>query len=193
MWWRDHFSEFVTLLLVINPLEILPSFLALVASFDARTQRALALKAVLAAFAYLVFFVIAGDFLLDHLGVSVRAFQIGGGIVLFLVALEMIRGESHVAQVGEDASHHALAIYPLGFPKIAGPGSIVTVMLLTDDDRYNYVGQLGTVGVIALVLVIQFLVLLAAGPITRVLGASGAAVIGRIMACCSRRLRSAWC
>ena len=181
MWWQDHFTEFVTLFLVINPFEVLPSFVALAGSLPAKAQRALALKAVLAAFAFLVFFAVAGDFVLKHLGVSIRAFQIAGGIVLFLVALEMIRGEHHAGSNASDAGHQALAIYPLAIPKIAGPGALVTAILLTDDDRFNVLGQLATIGVIALVLAIQLLVLLASGPISRVVGASGAAVIGRIM------------
>jgi multiple antibiotic resistance protein len=171
----------VTLFLVVNPFEVLPSFIALAGSFNKKAQRKLALKAVLVAFVFLVFFVIAGNFVLDHMGVSVRAFQIAGGLVLFLVALDMIHGVQHSGPDTTDAEHQVLAIYPLAFPKIAGPGAIVTVILLTDDDRSNILGQFATIGVIALVLAIQFLVLLGAAPITRWLGHTGTAVIGRIM------------
>jgi multiple antibiotic resistance protein len=181
MWWQDHLSEFVTLLLVINPLEVLPSFLSVAGRFDRKAQRKLALQAVLAAFVFLVFFVIGGDFVLKHIGVSIRAFQIAGGIVLFLVALDMIHGVHHSGPDATDAEHRALAIYPLGFPKIAGPAALITVILLTDDDRFNVPGQLATIGVVALVLVLQLAILLAAVPITRWLGIAGAAVIGRIM------------
>lgn len=181
MWWQDHLAEFVTLFLVINPFEVVPGFLALVGSFALRRQRNIALAAVLAAFVILVFFVIAGDFVLKHIGVSIRAFQIAGGIVLFLVALDMIHGVHHAGGDEVGGAHHVLAIYPLGFPKIAGPGAIITVILLTDDDRFNFLGQLATIAVIALVLAIQLLALIAAGPISRFLGPTGAAVIGRIM------------
>ena len=74
----------------------------------------------------------------------------------------------------------AVAIYPLAIPKIAGPGVILALMLLSDDDRYNFIGKLATVGVLALVLLIEF-VILASGPITRLIGTTGAGVIGRIM------------
>jgi multiple antibiotic resistance protein len=191
MWWQDHFSEFVTLFLVVNPFEVLPSFLALAGRFDSRLQRTLAFKAVLAAFAFLVFFVLAGEFVLRHLGVSVRAFQVAGGLVIFLVALEMIRG--HTVDVGAaEAEHHALAIYPLGFPKIANPGALIAVILLTDDDRYNLVGQFATIGVVAVVLLIQFLLLLAAAPLSRLLGPSGSAVVGRIMGMLLAALAVSW-
>jgi multiple antibiotic resistance protein len=180
MWWQDHLSEFVTLFLAINPFEVLPAFVALAGPLESSLQRRIALKAVLVAFAALVFFIFAGDFVLKHLGVSIRAFQIAGGIVLFLLALEMLRGEDHGAQ-NSTPSALATAVYPLGIPKIAGPAAMLAVIFLTDDDRNNLMGQFVTVGVLAIVMVIQLGVLLAAGPISRLIGAAGAGVIGRIM------------
>jgi multiple antibiotic resistance protein len=181
MWWQQHISEFVTLFLVINPFGVLPVFLAIAATLDPPAQRKLALNAVLVAFAVLVFFIFAGEFLLEQMGISIRAFQIAGGIVLFLIALEMIRGDTHASAQGDEQSHLALAVYPLGIPKIAGPGAMLAVILLTDDDRFNLAGQMITVGILAVVLLIQIMVLLAAGPISRLIGMTGAGVIGRIM------------
>jgi len=181
MWWQKHLSEFVTLLLVINPFGVLPSFLVLASSLDGASQRRLAFHAVLIAFVALVFFLFAGDFVLEQIGVPVRAFQIAGGIVLFLVALEMIKGNGHATEPDGPHGELALAVYPLAIPKIAGPGAMLAIMLLSDDDRYNLTGRLATVGVVALVLLIQLAILLASGPITRLIGSTGASVIGRIM------------
>ena len=181
MWWQRHLSEFVTLLLVVNPIGALPVFLAVAAKLEPPAQRKLALSAVLISFGVLVFFVFGGAFLLEQLGISIRAFQIAGGIVLFLYALEMIRGETHANTENEEHGHLALAVYPLAIPKIAGPGAMVAVILLTDDDRYNVVGQLATVGVLAIVLAIQFVVLVAAGPVSRLIGTAGANVVSRVM------------
>ena len=181
MWWQQHFNEFVTFLLVINPIAALPVFLSVAASLDARAQRKIALYSVLIAFAVLVFFIFAGALLLDKMNVPVRAFQISGGILLFLVAFEMIRGDGRAGVQGAEQGHFALAVYPLAIPKIAGPGAMLTAILLTDDDRFNPLGQLITVGVLAAVLVIQLVVLLAAGPISRVIGIGGASVIARVM------------
>jgi multiple antibiotic resistance protein len=180
--WQQKLSEFVTLFLVINPIGALPVFLSLAGTLEPRAQRKIALDAVLISFGVLVFFIFAGAFLLEQLGISIRAFQISGGILLFLVALEMIRGEGHytsaqMAQQGE----MALAVYPLAIPKIASPGSMLAVVLLTDDDRFNLPGQLLTVGVLAAVLLITFVVLLAAGPISRAIGPPGVSVISRVM------------
>jgi multiple antibiotic resistance protein len=181
MWWQQKLSEFVTLLLVINPFGLLPVFLSVAGTLPPRSQRKLALGAVVISFLVLVFFIFAGALLLDQMGISIRAFQISGGILLFLVALEMIRGETYTpAQLAKQGSM-ALAVYPLAIPKIAGPGSMLTVVLLTDDDRFNPLGQLTTVGMLAAVLVIAFLLLLTAGPISRVIGAAGVSVISRVM------------
>jgi multiple antibiotic resistance protein len=181
MWWQQHVSEFVTFFLVMNPFSTLPVFLALVATLEAPGQRKVALYAVLIAFGVLVFFIFAGAFVLQKMGVPIRAFQIAGGILLFLVALDMIRGDLRAGAQGAEQSHLALAVYPLGIPKIAGPGAMLTAILLTDDDRFNPLGQLATVGVLAAVLLIQLLVLFAAVPISRLIGIAGASVIGRVM------------
>jgi multiple antibiotic resistance protein len=180
MWWQGRLSEFVTIFLVINPIGVLPVFLALAGPLDRRSQKKLAFNAVLIAFVVLVFFIFAGAFLLDQMGVSIGAFQISGGIVLFLVAMEMIRGEVPTTSPGMEQSQ-ALAVYPLGIPKIAGPGAMIAIILFSDDDRFNLLGQLTTVGILALVLLIQLLILFAASPILRLIGAAGAGVIGRIM------------
>jgi len=75
----------------------------------------------------------------------------------------------------------ALAVYPLAIPKIAGPGAMLTAVLVTDDDRFNLAGQMATVGMIALVLLAALLILLAAGPISRLIGTAGVSVISRVM------------
>lgn len=181
MWWQNHLSEFVTLFLVLNPFASLPIFMAATSSFDQGRQRQIALTAVFSALALLIVFVIGGNFLLRNLGIGIRAFQIAGGIVLFMVALDMIYGRVGSSADGQHGSWQSLAIYPLAFPLIAGPGSIITVILLTDDDRFNFSGQLVTIGVIAAVLAIQLLLLLGAGPISRVIGTTGVSLVGRIM------------
>ena len=115
------------------------------------------------------------------MGISDRAFVIAGGIVLFLIAIEMVRGESYEPEhVAHDGPLLA-AVYPLAIPKIAGPGAMLAVVLLGDDDRLNVVGQALTIGALAAVLLIQFLILLAAVPISRLIGPAGAAIVGRVM------------
>lgn len=179
MWASDHLSEFVTLFLVINPFGVLPVFVATAGGFEPKMQHRIALHAVLVAFVTLAFFAVAGDFILAQMKIPIRAFQISGGIVLFLVALDMVRGNGHEAASPGGAL--ALAVYPIGIPKIAGPGAMLAVVLLTDDDRFNIPGQLITIGMLAIVLVLTLIVLLLAGPISRLIGAPGTSVIGRVM------------
>jgi multiple antibiotic resistance protein len=180
--WQERLSEFVTLFVVVNPFGVLSAFLAAAGTLPASTQRRVALTAVLVAFAALLFFILAGGFLLERMGISSRAFQIAGGIVLFVVALEMVRGESHEVVHGPGTGGaQRLAIYPIAIPKIAGPEAMLAIVLLVDDDRYDIVERSLTAGVLALVLAVTLLILLLAGPISRVIGETGTSVIGRLM------------
>ena len=181
MWWQRPLSEFVTLFIVINPIAALPVLLASTGTLTAAEQRKVALAATLISFLVLVFFAFAGRFLLEQMGIPVRAFQIAGGIVLFMVAITMIRGETYAGAGSEQGGYMALATYPLAIPKLAGPGSMLTIILLIDDDRGNPTGQLITIGVLALVMLITLILLLAAGPISRCIGSAGTGVIGRVM------------
>jgi multiple antibiotic resistance protein len=178
--WADRLSDFVTLLLVVNPLGVLPVFVVTVGTLDRSLQREIAVRAVVVATVVLLFFMFLGNILLAEMGVSVRAFQIAGGIILFLVALEMVR-EDEPAIAHSTENPLALAIYPIGIPKIAGPGAMLAVMLLIGDDRYLSLEQLATVGVLVLVMAITLATLLLAAPISRVLGEPGIGVIRKVM------------
>ena len=180
--WQERLSEFVTLLIVVNPLSALPVFLAVTSGFDTAKQRRVAVTAVLTSFGVLVLFIIGGGFVLEKMGISLRSFQIAGGIILFLVALDMVRGASHApagSSTGDQAT--AVAIYPLAMPKIAGPGTMLTVVLLTDDHRFDFVQLSLTTGILAIVLAITLGILLLAAPISRLIGNAGTSIIGRVM------------
>jgi multiple antibiotic resistance protein len=180
--WQERISEFVTLLIVVNPVSTLPVFIAVTAGFDAATQRKVAVTAVLAAFAVLMLFIIGGGFVLEKMGISLRSFQIAGGIILFLVALDMVRGAGHAPPAG-DATDAAtsVAIYPLAVPKIAGPGTMLTVVLLTDDHRFDILQLSMTSAVLVVVLAITLIVLFLATPISRLIGAAGTNILSRVM------------
>jgi multiple antibiotic resistance protein len=179
--WQERLNEFVTLFIVVNPIAVLPVFLAVTAGFDQATQRRVALIAVLASFAVLLLFIIGGGFVLARMGISIRSFQIAGGIILFLVALDMVRGTSY-APAGTTADQAtSVAIYPLAVPKIAGPGTMLTIVLLTDDDRFDVLELALTTGVLALVLAITLVILLLAAPISRLIGTAGTSILSRVM------------
>jgi len=180
--WQERLSEFVTLLVVLNPIAAIPVFLIATAGLSAPEQRSVAWRAILTSFVVLLFFVVAGGFMLKHMGIAIRAFQIAGGIVLFVFAISMVLGNlgASASATAGGQSLFARAVYPLAIPKIAGPGAMLTMMVLTDDDRFSMAEKAMTVGVLIVVLAIQSVVLLAAAPISRAIGEGGANVIARV-------------
>jgi multiple antibiotic resistance protein len=179
--WTERFAEFVTLWVVIDPLGTLPVFLAVTSGVEEHTRRRAAVLAVLISFAVLVFFVFAGHWLLRSMDVSIYSFQIAGGIVLFLFALTMIHGNIHPEIHPLSERPIDLAIYPLAIPSIASPGAMLAAVVLTDDAGTDVFGRVATVATFALVLLLTLLILLAAGPISRVIGRGGSSIISRVM------------
>lgn len=180
------FEQFVTLWVVIDPIGTIPVFVAVTAGLQAPERRRTALTAALTAIGILLFFLICGQFLISALGISLSAFQIAGGIILFLFALTMIFGESKPEQeIDEIKDTHrrkeSPAVFPLAVPSLASPGAMLAIVLLTDNHRFSIAEQAITAGIMAIVCLIAFLLMLAAGAIQRVIGMSGAAVVSRVM------------
>jgi multiple antibiotic resistance protein len=127
-------------------------------------------------------FIVAGEVLLQLMGIPLRSFQIAGGIVLFLYGVGMVLGEvrENPAPITSD-DIISLAIYPIAIPGIAGPGSILAIVLLTDNTRFSILEQFGTLVVLAVALLTVLAILLFANPISRRIGKGGANVLKRIM------------
>ncbi len=169
---------------VIDPIGTLPVFLAVARGLAAKQMQRLAVKAILMAAAVLTFFLVAGQLLLEALSIPLSAFQIAGGIVLFAFAMTMIFGESKPEQelhLLEQQSLNDRAVFPLAIPSIASPGAMMAIVLLTDNNRYQWLEQAMTWGVMMLVLLITLGLLLLAARIQRLIGDAGAAIISRIM------------
>jgi multiple antibiotic resistance protein len=180
--WQERLSEFVTLLIVLNPIAAVPVFLAAASGLEAPQQRRVAIYSVLVSFGVLLFFIVAGGFVLKQMGIPIRAFQIAGGIVLFAFAISMVIGDVRpaAAEGGSSASAFSRAVYPLAIPKIAGPGAMLTIMILTDDDRHDWIEKAMSTGVVLVVLLIMLAVLLLAVPVMRAIGEGGAAIVTRV-------------
>jgi multiple antibiotic resistance protein len=174
-------SDFITLFVVVDPLAASSVFLAVTAAYTAPAKRKIATLAVLFALGVCLFFIVLGQIIVEAMGISLRAFQIAGGMVLFLFAASMILAEPKEPAGGGDGGVAALAVYPLAIPAIAGPGTMLTVMLLTDNDRFGVVEQAITTAVVVAVLLIQYALLLLAEPVSRVIGRSGANILRRVM------------
>jgi len=178
----DLIATFIVFFAVIDPIGTVPVFIAVTKSFDAKGKRRIALIATLAAAGILVFFVVAGELILTAMSIPLAAFQIAGGIVLFLFALSMIFGESKPdEEVRLAQDHEETAVFPLAVPSIAGPGAMLAAVLLTENSRFNILEQLQTVGVMLSVLVISYALMLGSGWIDRIIGNSGASVVSRVM------------
>ncbi|MEA3014542.1 MAG: multiple antibiotic resistance protein, partial [Sphingomonadales bacterium] len=129
-------SAFVTFLVVIDPPGCAPIFASLTRGSPPDQRRIMAFRSVAIAAAILLFFALLGEELLKALGISLAAFRIAGGIMLFLIALEMVfekrtqRRETRAQEVNDSPEHEDISVFPMAIPMIAGPGSIASVMLL---------------------------------------------------------------
>jgi multiple antibiotic resistance protein len=174
-------SDFITLFVVVDPLAASSVFLAVTAGVTAPAKRKIATLSVLFALGVCLFFIVLGQIIVEAMGISLRAFQIAGGIVLFLFAASMILSEPKESTGSDGGGVTSLAVYPLAIPAIAGPGTMLTVMLLTDNDRFGVVDQALTTAVVVAVLLVQYALLLLAEPVSRVIGRSGANILRRVM------------
>ncbi|RRS09262.1 MarC family protein [Pseudoalteromonas sp. J010] len=178
----DLLATFIFFFAVIDPIGTVPVFIAVTKNYDEAQKRKIALFATLVSAAILVFFVVAGELILTAMGIPLSAFQIAGGIVLFLFALSMIFGESKPEEeVRMVKSHNDTAIFPLAVPSIAGPGAMLAAVLLTENARFNIWEQVQTVAMMLIVLAIVCVLMLCASFMHRVIGNGGASVISRVM------------
>ncbi|WP_294255183.1 MarC family protein [uncultured Sphingomonas sp.] len=178
-------SSFVTFFVIIDPPGCAPIFAGLTAGTNAVHRRAMAVRAVMVASIILLGFALFGEALLHALGISLNAFRIAGGIMLFLIALEMVfekrteRREDRAEKVkAEDPVD--ISIFPMAMPMIAGPGSIASVMLLMAQSK-GIEQSLVVLAAMLAVLLLCVLALLAAGPIMRIVGARIEAVVSRLL------------
>jgi multiple antibiotic resistance protein len=179
-------SSLITFFVVIDPPGCAPIYAGLSAGASTVQKRAMAMRAVGVAAAILFVFALFGEALLKGLGISLASFRIAGGIMLFLIALEMVfekrteRREDRAAKVASDPEVEDVSIFPMAMPMIAGPGSIASVMLLMS--RNSGLERSAVVlGAMVTILLLTLVALLAAGPIMRILGAKIEAVITRLL------------
>ena len=179
-------SSLITFFVVIDPPGCAPIYAGLSAGASTAQRRAMAIRAVGVATAILLVFALVGEDLLHGLGISLASFRIAGGIMLFLIALEMVfekrtqRREDRAAEVAADPEVEDVSIFPMAMPMIAGPGSIATVMLLMARTS-GVEATLVVLAAMATILLLTLAALLAAGPLMRLLGTRIEAVITRLL------------
>lgn len=181
-------NAFATLFVTIDPIGLAPMFLAVTAGMSAKDRRRVAIRATVTASLILLLFFVAGQAVLNVLGISVSAFRVAGGILLFIIAIEMVFGkrQTRKAETAEKAVEdttgaiHEVAIFPLAIPLIAGPATISAIILLSSQapDTLTYAG-LG--GVILFILSSCLFTFLLADRIERLLGDTAQLVITRLL------------
>jgi multiple antibiotic resistance protein len=179
-------SALVTLMVVVDPVGLVPAFVAMTDGLPASARKQVAIRACVIAFCILVGSALVGDWLLKNLGIGLPAFRIAGGLLLFSIASEMVFGlrVEREARTAEQAVHEQvrnIAAFPLAIPLLAGPGAITAVILLAGRAQGDLATLGGLLAVIVAVMLSSLLVFLAAGRIGRLLGVTGNVVMSRLL------------
>lgn len=177
-------QAFLTLFVVIDPIGLVPIFMTLVGQQSPQQQARIAYQAVSAAGAIILAFALGGSFLLQYLDISLEAFQIAGGILLFKVALDMVfaqneretKEEEQEAQLREDVS-----IFPLAIPLLAGPGTLASIVILSSQANAYPFGLVTILVVTAVVLAIAYAIFCLSRYLTNALGTTGINVVTRVL------------
>ena len=179
-------TAFITLAVIIDPPGCAPIFASLTSGTDAAHRRRMAIRSAAIAWCILVFFALLGEPLLAALGISLSAFRLAGGIMLFMIALDMVferrtqRREERAQSIEGTPEAEDISVFPMAIPMIAGPGSIASIMLLSA--RADGLGEgLVVFTAMTLVILLTLAALLAAGPLMRLLGPGLEAMITRIL------------
>ncbi len=177
--------SFGSIFSIVDPFTAVPVFLALVGAQPRQAQARTALRASATCFVVLSVFGVAGSFLFRFFGITLPAFKIAGGIILFGVGFEMMRAKrSDTRATNEEAleaeTKEDVGLIPLGLPLLSGPGAIATVMVLVGK-AHDVPQKLILLGSVTLVSVIAFVTLASATVVARVLGKTGINIIGRVM------------
>ncbi|MGX0977902.1 multiple antibiotic resistance protein [Roseovarius sp. MBR-51] len=178
-------TAFVTLFVIIDPIGMTPLFVALTQGMNTARRRAIAIRACVTSALLLILFAALGEAVLSFIGISMPAFRIAGGLLLFLTALDMLferRGQRRKGQAdaAEEEDGDDPSIFPIAIPLIAGPGSIATVILLAGQ-KPGAEGLLWVIGVMLSVIALVFVMFLTSGLLERALGKVGINVVTRLL------------
>jgi multiple antibiotic resistance protein len=176
-------TAFATMFVIVDPIGLAPVFIALTQRMPAQTRRRIGIRAVVISAFVLSLFGFLGDGLLRGIGISMPAFQIAGGVLLFLTALDMLfeRRTERREEQGASADHaHDPSVFPLATPLIAGPGAMATMILL-NEKADGLAAQFAVQGVMLLVLGCVLALFFIAGGIERALGRTGTLVVTRLL------------
>lgn len=179
------FAILVSIFAIVNPVGVIPTYVALTAGYGRRERRNVIAKAVLVGAGVLMLFGLAGERIFDVFSITIPAFRIAGGILIFKVAFEMLQGErpkadSNDQEIADALERENIGITPLGVPLLTGPGAITTVMILVATNTAS-MDRLLIYGAVLLVFASAFALLLAGERLFLLMGRSGLQVFTRVM------------
>ena len=179
-------TAFITLAVIVDPPGCAPIFASLTSGATDAHRRRMAIRSCIVAWCILMFFALLGEPLLKHMGISLSAFRLAGGIMLFMIALDMVferrteRREERAEEIKGTPEAEDVSVFPMAIPMIAGPGSIASVMLLNARAE-GLQESLVVLAAMTIVILLTMAALLAAGPLMRFVGAKVEAMITRIL------------
>ncbi|MBI3451617.1 MAG: NAAT family transporter [Rhodospirillales bacterium] len=177
----------IALLLIIDPVGVAAMFAALTQGTTDAYKHRMARRAIVIAGMTLLVFTVAGDLVLQALGIGIPAFRIAGGALLFLIAIDMVFARQFglrdlsQTETREADERDDISVFPMAIPLIAGPGALTTMVLLMGRAGDSVAAQASLIGVLFVVLAITLALLLIAGRVVKLLGTTGVNVISRIL------------
>jgi multiple antibiotic resistance protein len=178
--------SFARLFVTADPIGIAPIFIAVAGSHSTSDQRSVALRAVLVAGGILVAFALFGDAILAFFGVTIPAFEVAGGLLLFVIGFQMVFAKGDAKREGPSAPPDPgalteMAVFPLAIPMISGPGAISATVLLASQEDRDVTGRTILIATIVVLMALTYTVMLLAGPLNRILGVTGRVVVTRLL------------
>jgi len=175
-----------TLFVVVDPLGLMPMFAVMTSGGDRAYRRSMAVRGTLIATVVLLLFAFAGEHILDFLGITISAFRIAGGLLLFVTAFEMIfefrnKRRSHTAETAQKPIPEDISVFPLAIPLLSGPGAITSIILLTASQDGNWAGMALVIAALIIVMGVSFLLFLLSGRLMAALGPTITMVITRLL------------
>jgi multiple antibiotic resistance protein len=175
----------VALLVIVDPFGTAVIFASMTTNNTEAERRAQAIRATVIAAIILVVFALLGSWLLRALGIGLPAMKVAGGLLLFLLAADMVMGQTFLRATPEEqkagAEEHDISVFPLAIPLLAGPGGMTSMILMREQARGEPLGLLAVMLALVAVLVLTLVCLLGAGTVARLLGKTGGHVIGRVL------------
>jgi multiple antibiotic resistance protein len=175
----------VALLVIVDPVGTAVIFAAMSANNTEAERRRQAIRATVIATIVLLSFALLGGWLLSALGIGLPAMKVAGGVLLFLLAVDMVMGQTFLraspAEQQAGAEEHDISVFPLAIPLLAGPGGMTSMVLATQQAEGDLVQLAAVVAALVVVLVLTLVCLVSAGTVARLLGRTGGHVIGRVL------------